>query len=87
MEEWLAYPYCRGSLAHNHNSNNLFAALGYDLFVSRGWFPWQQQLARAFTFPPLQWWNAAGKAKEESLGPESLKELFCNHDVSFSDCV
>lgn len=86
LEDCLLTLTAGGSLAQNHSSSHFSTcALGCDLFVSRDWFPWQQQLARACTFPPLQWRNAAGKENEGSLGPQSLKELFCNYDVSFSE--
>lgn len=82
---WLARLYCKGHLWPTATAPVVSwpAALGYDLFVNWGWFLWQQQLAKACPFPPVQWQNEAAKAKEWSWGPESLRELFFAQGVIF----
>ena len=81
-----ACPYSKGLLWLTATAPIIsrFAVLGYDLFVTGGWFPWQWQLTRACAFALLQWQNAAVEAREGSWGLQTLKVLFCCPDVSSS---
>ena len=82
----LACPYCKGLLWLTAAAPIIsrFAVLGYDLFVTGRWFPWQRQLTRACAFSLPQWQNAAVEAREGSWGLQTLKVLFCCPDVSSS---